>query len=83
MSLHVKLFALLSATFVIGTVANAADTKAPGSKLVCKSEAKTGTRFPKKTCMTKAEWDAATEQSRKDASELIDKQLTDLRRLPQ
>lgn len=33
-------------------------------KKVCKSETGTGSIMPKRTCRTKAEWEALTEQSR-------------------
>ena len=33
-------------------------------KKLCKSEVGTGTIMPKRTCRTKAEWDALTEQSK-------------------
>ena len=42
------------------TVAPAAAAKpvnvVDGDKVVCKSIAQTGTRFPKKVCLTKSEW---------------------------
>lgn len=34
------------------------------NKLICKTKAKTGSRFPEKTCMTKAQWDELWGKSR-------------------
>jgi hypothetical protein len=33
-------------------------------KLICKTRTKTGSRFPEKTCMTKAQWDELWAKSR-------------------
>lgn len=43
---------------------------APGEKMICKSEAATGSILKKKTCRTKAEWDAMTQASRNDLDRL-------------
>ena len=37
---------------------------APADKLICKTKMKTGSRFPEKTCMTKAQWDDLWAKSR-------------------
>lgn len=37
---------------------------APADKLICKTKVKTGSRFPEKTCMTKAQWDDLWAKSR-------------------
>jgi hypothetical protein len=42
----------------------------PSEKMICKREAATGSVLKKKTCRTKAEWDALTEASRKDLDRL-------------
>ncbi len=40
---------------------------------VCKHQKQTGTRFAKKTCRTRAEWEAVTEASRREAAESFNK----------
>ena len=42
------------------------------SKLVCKGEAKTGTRFKTRTCHTKAEWEEIRQQHQRDLREVVD-----------
>ena len=42
-------------------------------RLVCKSKAKTGTRFQTKTCRTVREWDQIAEQQKRDAAEMINR----------
>jgi hypothetical protein len=37
---------------------------ADAEKLICKSKAKTGSRFPERTCMTKAQWEELWAKSR-------------------
>lgn len=48
----------------------------PADKIVCKTEARTGTRFPTKTCRSRKEWDAIREAALRDGHEMIDRPLT-------
>lgn len=67
-------FALLSLIALPSGAAIAADAKSDGSqKVVCKSRATTGSRFQKRTCRTKAEWDALEEQMKRDVAEQINR----------
>lgn len=43
----------------------------PQTKIVCKRDIETGTRFKKKTCHSVAEWDAITEENRRAVKDLI------------
>ena len=43
------------------------------NQIICKSEAKTGTRQKTRTCLTKAQWDKIREQNQRDVRELIDR----------
>jgi hypothetical protein len=45
----------------------------PGDRMVCKYRQKTGTRFKTKICKTVDEWEALSEQSRRDANEMINR----------
>ncbi len=58
-------------------MANASDdsAKTDPDAVICKLKAKTNTRFPTKTCRTRAQWDAITEQSQRDASEQINRPI--------
>ena len=47
--------------------------QADDNKIICKSEAKTGTRNKTRTCYTKAQWDKIREQNQRDVRELIDR----------
>ena len=42
----------------------------PQSKVVCKYELKTGTRFKERSCKTVKDWDAMREQHMRDAKEM-------------
>ena len=48
--------------------------------VVCKADAKTNTRFSKRTCRTRAEWQQIAEQGRRDAEDMINKPGFDSRR---
>lgn len=50
------------------------------TQVVCKQTAKTNTRFAKRTCRTRAEWDQIAEQNRRDAEDMINKPGFDSRR---
>jgi hypothetical protein len=68
MKAPVSLFACLCAVAL--STAGQAQAPAPAEKKVCKSEAVTGSIMKKKTCRTKAEWDAMTAASRNDLDRL-------------
>ena len=51
-----------------------------GDKLVCKVEAKTGSRFPTKTCRTKAEWEQIRMQHQRELKEMIDRPKIEINR---
>lgn len=66
---------------LFATVPATADVKdKAGDKLICKKEAKTGTRFPTKICHTRAEWDAISEQNKRDFKDALDGPRVDTRR---
>ena len=54
--------------------ASAADQK-KGEELYCRNEARSGTRFAKKICISRAEREARQEQIRKDYSETRDRPI--------
>ena len=67
---------LLGLTAVLATAGAFAATPAAAAegadakqRVICKQQVRTGTRFPKKTCMSKGEWDAAAEQAKRQAAE--------------
>ena len=43
---------------------------ADSEKMICKHQALTGTRFAKKICYTKADWDAKAEADRRALAEM-------------
>ena len=66
--------ALVAVPLLAGApAAGATPAEGVSDKVVCKNKAKTGTRFPNKTCRTRAEWEKITAQNKRDASEMIDK----------
>lgn len=48
--------------------ATPAPAAAPADKLICKTKMKTGSRFPERTCLTKAQWDDLWAKSRDTTS---------------
>jgi hypothetical protein len=42
-----------------------------GATMVCKQRPPTNTRFAKRTCHTRAEWDSIAEQNRRAAEEMV------------
>lgn len=52
----------------------------PKDKVVCKRAQRTGTRFKKETCKTVAQWEALTEQHRRDLSETVNRPQVEIRR---
>ena len=71
---------LVVAAMTLSAPASAGSETKDGAKLVCKREAKTGTRFPKKTCHTRAQWDQIAEQNKRDAQEMINRPIIETRR---
>ena len=55
------------------TAASPEARQADDNRIICKSEAKTGTRQKTRTCYTKAQWDKIREQNQRDVRELIDR----------
>lgn len=55
----------------LGPNANAGPNAA--NTMVCKYQIKTGTRFKRKTCRTRAQWDAITEASRQTIKDIVDR----------
>ena len=50
-----------------------AEPAADSKKVICKKQSNAGTRFAKKKCLTKAQWEQMIEQHRRGAKELIDR----------
>lgn len=74
--------ALAAALLAFPAAASAAaePTKNGKAEMVCKTKAKTGTRFPSKTCYTREQWDAMSEQNKRDAKDLIERPIIETRR---
>lgn len=68
---HVAIALLVSASLAAPAALAAGDSPSEKGKLVCKSERRTGTRFPKRTCYRKADWDKITDANRRAAEELL------------
>ena len=66
---------LVSASLSAPAALAAGDAPKDKGKLVCKSERKTGTRFPKRTCYRKADWEKITEANRRAAEELLNSRV--------
>ena len=68
------ILAAVAAGFFIAPAA--AESGAEGSsdkdKVICKKVVKTGSVMPKRTCLTKAKWDAIQETSRNDLQRSLD-----------
>ena len=45
----------------------------PEEQIICKHQARTGTRFTKKTCRTKAHWEEMAETAKRQAAEDLNK----------
>ncbi len=61
----------LSAGAAFAETAAPPPPKAP--KLVCRTQTPTGTRFRKKVCMTREEYEATAERDRRDMAEIANK----------
>ena len=72
--------AVAALSFPIGVLAQSQDTitvtardrEAQEQEVVCKYQAKTGTRFKHRDCRTRLQWDQLSVQSQRDAKEMID-----------
>ena len=67
--LSVGLAIVLQSAPVSKDVAREADD----NRVICKSEAKTGTRQKTRICMTRAQWDDIREQNQRDLKEMSDR----------
>lgn len=72
--------AIVCALAMTSTTALAAEKKSDPDAVICKREKQTTTRFTKRTCMTKAQWDALAEQNRRNYSEMRDRPVIDTTR---
>ena len=52
----------------------------PKSRMICKRAQKTGTRFQTKICKTAAQWDALSEQHKRDLAETVNRPQVEIRR---
>lgn len=59
---------------------SASDASPEAEELVCKTQTGTGTRFKKKTCMTRAQWEALAEQNKRDYAASRDRPTIETRR---
>jgi uncharacterized membrane protein len=67
---------LVGAALATGAAAAFASTPAAPAqkeKLVCREQAKTGSRFTKRECRTAEQWEAMAEQHRRSGKEMIDR----------
>ena len=69
--LLLPMFALLAAEGDRPIVVEAERLMKGGDVMVCKSQARTNTRFGTRTCHTRAEWKQMAEESRRTAEEMI------------
>lgn len=68
--------ALATSSVAVGQSPNtssSASAKSGDSKVICKKQARTGTRFPDKICRTSAQWEEMRAQQQRDAEELINR----------
>ena len=49
-------------------------------KMICKRQAETGTRFQRRICYTKSQWDQIEEAHKRAAREMIDRPVIEIRR---
>lgn len=62
------------------TFAATATKEAADDRIVCKLQAKTGTRFKSKICRTHLQWEEMRAQNQRDAKEMIDRPVIETRR---
>lgn len=83
MSLILALFALtLPIAPQQGNIAPNANAGRADDAMVCKYQQKTGTRFKRKTCRTRAQWDAISESSKQTMKDTVDRPQIDISRCP-
>lgn len=76
-----RTFFLISLAALLGSPVVAADTDLPAKeRLICKRQQSTGTRFATRICKTPAQWEAISEQHRRDMKEMIDRPQIEVRR---
>lgn len=56
-------------TSVAASTAASTERDNDEQQVLCKQQIKTGTRFAKKTCMSKEKWEMAAEQAKRQAAE--------------
>ncbi len=61
----------------------AAAAKKDGQKMICKSQAGTGSRFGTRTCHTKAEWDAIREEAGRSYDDMRTRYMNTCTETPQ
>lgn len=57
---------------------SAASDSSATTKVICKNLQQTGSRFAKKTCRTKSEWDAMAEAARRRGEEMFNRPRVNL-----
>lgn len=71
---------IAAAPAAAGPQSNPGKPAQDGQQMVCKSQPRANSRLPKKTCMTRAQWEVMAEQHRRDAKEMIDRPQIEIRR---
>ena len=66
-------------TLSLQTPVAAKDKPKSPDDVICKTDAKTGTRFRTRDCRTRAQWEAQAEQQMRDAKEMIDRPVIETR----
>ena len=70
MALMMMTSLVLAAVQPLPSEPRAAAPATESEKMICKHQALTGTRFAKKICYTKADWDAKAEADRRALAEM-------------
>lgn len=65
--------ALLGVAACTTTSSDGAELADAGSKEVCRRVEEVGTNFPKRICLSKADWEAVDKQTNQDARSLLDR----------
>jgi hypothetical protein len=71
---------VLGLTAAFPAAASASESQDDGERLVCKNQAKTGTRFAKRVCRTRDQWEAMRENARRQAEEEFNRRTIETRR---
>ena len=82
MDLHAGLIPGFALAILLNTqpLAGQATQVVADDKVVCKTDAKTGTRFKTNICKTRLQWEQMREQHLRDAREVIDRPQIETRR---